>query len=408
MITFKSKYIEEKVREKLKINETPLTAEDLERINGFLINEETEFCVPIVWFMDSSAYKMTLPNLHLNYAEMLKTEGWEDDLRLFPHIKALYYYSQIPLDLINSFTKLNDLTLHEAEISDWSFLAGLRELRMIHLYKCGDGGNEALRNICKLQYEQAGLFRRTRVDNPRKALSCNVLEHIAVNKMSISDLTPFRRANLKELDLSRNAISDISPLVEVSAHCLNMSCNKIEDISNLRSASCLINLKHNKIKTIAPIIEKSMELPACFYIAGNNIPIEDLRELSKNNFTGEDFVFYATVDNTKREFWRFEKVTYKNGRPRLDKGHPGRIGNIVADINIEYIARWTWVLDNQGKPKECSFFRSSIVKQVKNHKDGIMRITTSYSIYTLRRLSEEETAEVVKILSAPTARENAD
>jgi len=290
MITFKSKYIEEKVREKLKIEESALTSEDLERITGFLIDENTEFSVPIVWSMDSSAYKMTLPNLHLNYSEMIKAEGWEDDLRLFSHIQALYCFAQIPLDVIKCYTELIDLTLYKVEISDWSFLAGLNDLRMIFLYKCGDGGNEAIKHICKLQYEQASFFRRTRVEDPHKSLSCNVLEYIAVIKMNINDLTPFRKARLIELDLSWNAIKDISPLSETTAYSISLRHNEIEDIKGLIFGSFMLNLRHNKIKTISPIIERKSRLPLHLYLDHNDFPEKEREGFNKNDFIGEDFI----------------------------------------------------------------------------------------------------------------------
>ena len=83
MFKFKSKYFESRVREKLKIETADLTPDDLSKINGFLLNESSQFKIPVIWYMEISSFKMTRPDLHLDYRELTKEPDWEQDLRLF-------------------------------------------------------------------------------------------------------------------------------------------------------------------------------------------------------------------------------------------------------------------------------------------------------------------------------------
>jgi hypothetical protein len=401
---FKNKYIEEKVREKLEIAETALTTEDLEVINGFIIigdiveqgtatgssgEEWTIIPVPIPWFMDSTAFKMRLPKVTLNYNEMLLHGGWEEDLRLFMHIETLCCYSPIPLDLIGSFTKLTNLTLQEMEISDWSFLAGLNDLCMIHLYKCGKNGNDVIKYIGEIHAKQRAIFKQVRAEGVKDCLLCNVLDNIAVIKMNVSDLSPFANARFTELDLSWNAISEISALSETRAYCLTLSHNNIENIQALNLNNYMLNLRHNKIKTIKPIIERSNNLPARLYIEHNEFPDDERVGFNKHDFVDDDFIRDDLTNNVSREYWRIEKAAYKNGRPRLDKSYPEIVGTILTDVNIDVAARWNFVADKHGYPSSGGWWRTSRVNNV-TLKNGVMRISTKNTIYTLRQVSEEE------------------
>jgi hypothetical protein len=107
-------------------------------------------------------------------------------------------------------------------------------------------------------------------------------------------------------------------------------------------------------------------------------------------------MFTMINDDKLCGFWRFEKITYRNGRPRLDKGHPERIGFVLTNITFDYIVRWDWVLNNQGNSEDGRYFRSSFVLDTKTYQKEnhqYLRIVTENSIYTLRRLSKcEETA----------------
>jgi hypothetical protein len=307
MIKFNSKYIEEQVRRVLSIKERALTAEDLLQVSGILINDSDDYSIPVVWYMDSSAFAMTIPNLHLNHSKLMKSKGWEQDFKLFTNIKSFYCYKPVPLDVVSSFKNLTDLEFHDTEISDWSFLAELNNLRMIYLHKCGNTGDEAVRHLGSLHTDQN-----------------NTLQYIALTKMGVSDLSPFKQIKcLTELNLSYNAISDTSALADMQVFCLNLK--------------------------------------------GNNLP---------------------------QEYWRIESITYKNGRPRLDKGYPKYIGTVVADVEVGVMAYWSFVYDAGGYPVSGGW-RTSRVEKVGELEDGVMRIYTLYSVYTLRRLSEEEVKELL-------------
>jgi len=296
MIQLRNSYIDDRLRENLDVSKTHiLTLDNIKRITGIYIGSSSDIdsgIVPVFWHLESSAYKMKTPNLFLSY-DMFEHDDWEDDLRLFAHIKSFISTKQISVSLLNYFTKLTDLELSSIEVSDWSFLAGMTSLRNVVFSRCGNNGNQALRHLCHLYSTQLDI--RTRKGTERKIDPFNhIIENVAIINMNVYDLSPLNYVKrFIELDLSRNAINDITPLSCVSINRLSLHNNVIENIDSLNlSESYEVDLMCNKIKTIKPIIDKLFIFGSerlsikRIYLQGNNIP-----ESEKQMLRSFDFVY---------------------------------------------------------------------------------------------------------------------
>ena len=223
VLTFKSPHIEKRVRERLKTLEPlTLTQEDLLQIECISISESyigDIRCTAIIriWDTEMSSYfcAYSWMSLNLDYRELIKTDGWEEDLKYFSHIHTFYCDAQIPPELFYYFTNLENLGLSNINISDWSFLLGFQILYTVSLDKCGSEGNQAIKNICELYAAQ-----KEKGKNKVRPEDIPLVSFVAVIGMGVNDLSPFKRlgepfatsADLCELNLSNNAISDISPL----------------------------------------------------------------------------------------------------------------------------------------------------------------------------------------------------
>jgi len=224
VIKLNSKYLEYRLRKTLGVSSAYfLKTEDLKHVNGIYIGdaEDIDSCaIPIYWQLDSTAFKMTVPNFRLNYSELNMAEGWEEELKLFSHIRSFYCTQHVSSSVLNWYTNLNDLELSGANILDWSFLAKMMKLRNVILYECGSEGNQALKYLCDLYSAQIALRNCLGTENkidPKNLL----LENIAIIGMSVSSITPLMNVKrLTELNLSFNAIKDISSLSKISAHCV--------------------------------------------------------------------------------------------------------------------------------------------------------------------------------------------
>ena len=260
MITFNSQYIENQVRERFErtfFSElTPpskteaLNKEDLQKIECISIG-----CSDSFWGIRSSAMHKfwhtemsthwcgyTWCSLDLDFNELIKTDGWEDDLKQFSHIHTFYCTEQVSIDLISNFKKLANFGLSGMDISDWSFLTGFQNLYTVSLNRCGSDGNQAVKFLCNLY--------GTQKHHPARN---DTVQFIGVTCMSVDDLTPFVRIgdslHLCELNLSNNNISDISPLSGASVDTMILNNNDIEDITQFeRSKIYWLDLDNNRLK----------------------------------------------------------------------------------------------------------------------------------------------------------------
>ena len=267
MIVFKSQYIETTVRERLQIPEpAKLTQDELIRIECISISKSyigdiRSTAIIRIWYTEMSTYfsSYSWSSLNLNYNELIKTDGWEEDLRLFSHIHTFFCDEQVPRSIFNYFTELENLGLSNINISDWSFLSMFQNLYTISLNNCGCEGNQAVKFICELYAKQKEKGKgKTRPED---------IPHICfatITGMAINDITPFENTgepfihgqDLYELNLSNNMIDDVSPLTGICVNTLILNNNNIENIDDLNlSNTDSIYLKCNRIKSL-PSIEK--------------------------------------------------------------------------------------------------------------------------------------------------------
>ncbi len=165
-----------------------------------------------------------------------------------------------------SLSHPNSLSSHPDEITDFSALSGLRELRSLGLARLGISDlsdlsvlststklqtlylqNNAIKDISVL----AGLTNleilelwNNNINNITPIAGLTNLTYLDLNGNQISDITPLRGlTNLTYLSLSSNRISDITPLTELTnLTYLSLSSNRISDITLLTKLTKLRKL----------------------------------------------------------------------------------------------------------------------------------------------------------------------
>jgi len=277
MITFINPYIEEKVWQvfehsswrgwKPPTRAKGISGEDLSKIECVTITNPGTIsirssAITRIWDTDMSTHFMTLTwsSLELNYDELVKVDGYEDDLMMFSHIHSFYCDAPITIDVINSFSNLLNLGLSKMEISDWSFLLNLKNLYTISLNECGQNGNEAIEIICDLYAEQLITAKQIQAESCHVSADIDAvsyesranLEFIAVIDMCVDDLSPFMKAReplvLWELNLSNNKIYDVSPLYGISVEDIHLINNNIEDLGKAYSDIFIVHDDNNGLK----------------------------------------------------------------------------------------------------------------------------------------------------------------
>lgn len=408
---FNSKYLEKTVRKTLKINGRELLKRDLRAITGIIINDTGAFEIPIVWYMDSSAYAMAQPNLVLSAAKLVKEKGWESDMLLFKNAKSFYCMIDIPLmGFIDKYTKLTDLQLMTVKtVTSWAFLRKMKSLHMVALYDCGPCGDEALSHLCSLysaQSERIEAYKRENADcNPLDFLNLRHLDYIALTKMQVTDISPMAAIkDLSELDLSWNEISDVSALANTEVYCLSLRHNEIGDVASLNiNDTYMLNLRWNNIKSIQRIISKTsskQRVLSRLYVGFNDIPKDELQALERKRFL-IDNDFYNTLlrddelmDGIKidrKDRWIVEKVTDRDGRQKHGYFYADITGALATDVRIAARAGIVLSKDVFGNDtRNC--IRTSGVEKVKQDGDKLDIITMN-SVYCLRKLSDKTTKE---------------
>ena len=270
MITFSNEYIEKQVRETLFDMRKPssetqeLTQEHLSRIDCISISSSRIRDIRgtklhNTWIENDGKYwrSFTWTSLNLDYRELIKTNGWEEDLKQFSRIHTLQIEEQVSIDFIRCFKHLGNLRLSKIDIPDWSFILDFIDLYSIVLDECGCNGNQAVKNICNLYAKQ----KEPEIRKERN--SGGEIDFIAVIGMNVNDLTPFMNLTEPmetwELNLSANEINDILPLSGIKVHVLILDDNNIESIEHLNLPDTqVLYINNNRIKP-EDIIRKEKE-----------------------------------------------------------------------------------------------------------------------------------------------------
>ncbi len=142
------------------------------------------------------------------------------------------------------------------EISDFSPLAELTNLKNLYLESCGISNLSWLSRLTKL--EKLTLNRNQGISDISPLAGLTNLKDLELSEFYISDVSPLAGlTNLVSLDLGSTGISDISPLTGLTKlHTLNLFYNYISDISPLAGLTQLryLFLESNKISDLAPLV----------------------------------------------------------------------------------------------------------------------------------------------------------
>ena len=260
-IEFYDKSVEQAIKNNFKIK--TIREKHLLAINGIYISDDDDVnCYPIPWYSDSQAYQMERVNMFYNKS---RSNGrWEDDLiTRCAHIKTLYIIAtkaQIDLNFLGEFKNLQELTVIHSNVSDWSFVERLMNLRNICVHACPNFDIKSLGVLAKKQQERYDNHVNQETEkNMTTFLQRPIrLENIYAKYCNISDISPLctNLRDVTEINLSHNNIKDISSLTGIDVYYLTLRWNQIEDITALNdSKSYLVNLRHNQIKDFSPLYE---------------------------------------------------------------------------------------------------------------------------------------------------------
>lgn len=198
-----------------------------------------------------SGFHVFKPSLRFN----VRTSAngmWEADLKNFYRLKALYLYAKTTdLSFLGNFKELNELHVVGTRNKDWSFIAGLINLRSLF--------------IKRASFHDLGVFRE--LSNKQEKLSSlsndpflwsHKLEFVRLEYCGIQDINPL--ADLKwlaELDLSHNEISDFSSVLDLPLYSLTLRYNRLSDLSFIarhRWHLDYLDVRHNQITDISPLV----------------------------------------------------------------------------------------------------------------------------------------------------------
>jgi hypothetical protein len=106
-IDFVDKGFEDSVKTVSGTAQKRLTQEDINVISCILVSTATERGLPVPWLLDTMVFNMPMPQLIFNVGDS-ENGLWEQDLRHFSHVKALYLYAgSIDLSFLRDFRRLS-------------------------------------------------------------------------------------------------------------------------------------------------------------------------------------------------------------------------------------------------------------------------------------------------------------
>ena len=223
---------------------------------------------------------------------------------------------------LRHFTGLTSLSVHDAELSDLSFLRMLPKLQKLDLSGCRFPA-ESLQFIA----ECSGL-RSLRLNDCQLSTSAALeplteLEELDLGNNSLRDLSALegmthlkrlelqhnaisypaeltRLTELEELDLSYNEITSASALQScTSLNTLDLSQNAISSVASLRSLTSLtwLNLSSNDLTDVSPL----SEMPSLKYLDISHNQVEEITSLS--SLTKLENFFFSHNQVTQLPEW---------------------------------------------------------------------------------------------------------
>jgi len=239
-VKFKSRIIEEKVRKARCIDDSEITAEDLEYyINSIAIidqkSDDFDFYGSAPWESTGTCFNMRYPNLEFNESELPENiDDWRDDMNNMT-IETCYFGAPVSLDYLLAFPNLTELYLGGSHnIQDWSFIEKLPKLKMVGLCSSGNGDN-AVKHLAKLKD----------------------LDNLIIWEMGVTDLTPFEGKRFSELNLCDNKIKNAKPFTRINPYYLKLANNLIEEADDIK-AEYLLDLSNNKLKSVERLLENGV------------------------------------------------------------------------------------------------------------------------------------------------------
>lgn len=251
IIEFQDKGFENAVRHELGVTDEPLTSKDIAQLRGLLIYSAAEEYEQVPRAIVGAGFQVFKPNLRFNVRASVN-KMWEADLKHFNRLKALYLYAKTTdLTFLSNFKELNELHVVGTRNKDWSFIAGLVNLRSLFIKRASFHDLEVFRELSITQEELASLS-----DDP--FLWSHKLEFVRLEHCGIQDITPL--ADLKwlaELDLSHNQISDFSSVLDLPLYSLTLRYNRLSHLSFIardRWHLDYLDVRHNQIEDISPLV----------------------------------------------------------------------------------------------------------------------------------------------------------
>lgn len=251
IIEFQDKGFENAVRHELGVTDEPLTSKDIAQLRGLLIYSAAEELEQVPRAIVGSGFQVIKPSLRFNVRSSANGM-WEEDLKYFNRLKALYLHAKTTdLAFLSNFKELNELHIVGTRNKDWSFLSELVNLRSLFIKRASLHDLEVFRELSIKQEELASLS-----DDP--FLWSHKLEFVRLEHCGIQDITPL--ADLKwlaELDLSHNQISDFSSVLDLPLYSLTLRYNQLNHLSFIardRWHLDYLDVRHNQIEDISPLV----------------------------------------------------------------------------------------------------------------------------------------------------------
>jgi len=296
-----------------------------------------------------------------------KTSGTihEDDVKvitlLIIHANPLpWERDTIDLSGLEHLSRLRQLTIKNASVTDFSQLSGLTDFECVHFYSCEITD---LASLSTLPHLESLSLRDCQVDDLSSMKLSNLagLRHLSITNTHISDISQLsfpaglwslhlqnnsisdipQLSNLTDLMflfLMENQISDITPLSELSwLGSLNLTGNQISDISSLSELSklCSLSLAENQIRDITPLA--TLNMLSFLDLSGNHIsnidslPMSNLYHLDLQDNDIVDLAPMLENDIPRPVFERIQadSTRYGSGIELRIKGNP------LSDASIE-------------------------------------------------------------------------
>ncbi|WP_307905551.1 leucine-rich repeat domain-containing protein [Haliovirga abyssi] len=290
-----------------------------------------------------------------------------EELKYFTNLKTLYIESVENKTLIKfiipKLDYLNDLTIENCRISDFSFLKNIKNLERLNLEK-DDIENfnvdKYIKNLKELD------IMHNKINNIEKAGNLKKLEKLYLPYLENKDFEFIKKLNnlkelyligddiedisflgnlkhLEKLDLSENSIKNILPLADmVNLKELNLEGNLLEDISSIENLTKLekLYLSGNQLKDISKLDKltalKILDLKFNEIIKLDGL--DDLKNLEEliisNNKIDNLFpiVNLMNLRNLKCSYNKIKEISYLHNMTNLENLYADN--NLITDLRV--------------------------------------------------------------------------